>query len=167
MNKNDYHHRGLTLVETAIAGVVFVIVMVGVSSVLADSQRLWNTMYNRTYSNVVIHGHLTKKMFDASMRKASEKTLQIDSDGRWIEAQYYSDDTAAQPDRYVRFTYVGGALFAEHGQVEPREQLSFHTLCDNVTRCVFKQSGRSVHMLLTINDGAQTQTIGTSAELHN
>ncbi|MBN2020915.1 MAG: prepilin-type N-terminal cleavage/methylation domain-containing protein [Sedimentisphaerales bacterium] len=165
--KHRYFRRGLTLLEMVIACTIFVIMTFGVSSVLSSNQRLWNAMYNRTYSDEATSAHLAKKMFDACIRKSSKKELKIDTNSKWVESYYYADETSTQIDRYVRFFYLEGALFVEHGLANPKESLNVHILCDNVTNCLFKQSGRSVHMLLTYQIGNQTQTIGTSAEMHN
>ncbi len=168
MNKNNTHNRrGITLIEAVIVGIIFVIVALAVSAVLAHNQRLWNERYNHTYSDVFTDGQIAKKIFDSVIRKSSEDNLLIDGAGQWVEVYYYADDTSVQLDRYARFFYQDDALFVEYGVVNPKETLNISNICDNVTHCVFRKSGRSVYMLLTINDGKQTQTIGTSAETHN
>ncbi len=168
MNKNDTHNRhGLSVVEMMVAIAVLVIVFLGISGVLARNQRHWNTMYNRTYSDVFTDGQIAKKTFDSIIRKSSEDNLLVDSNGTWVQACYYANDDSNQLDRYTLFSCQNGTLSAEHGHYDPNQILSTLTICDNVTDCVFRRSGRSVYMLLTISDGDQTQTIGSSAEMHN
>ena len=52
---------GLTLVELMVATVLSLIVITGIGIILADSQRGWNAMYNRTYSDVVTFNSITKR----------------------------------------------------------------------------------------------------------
>ena len=170
MNKNFNNNRkGFSAIEVVIAIVVSSIVMLGISGVLASSQRGWNRMYNHIYSNVVTNAHIAKRAFDGIVRKSSSEGLLIDGDGKWIEVSYYQSDASAQLDRYARFFYDDEEkeLYVEYGGLNPKETTNTAVVCRNVTNCVFKQSGRSVHMLMTINNGMESQTIGTSDQLHN
>ncbi len=170
MYKNHkYNRKGLSAIELAVGGVIASIVLFGISGVLASSQRGWNRMYNRVYSEVVTQGHIAKRAFDGIMRKSSSAGLQIDTYGKWIEVNYYQSDDSAELDRYARFFYDEGEkeLYVEYGQLNPKETTSTAVVCRNVTNCIFRRSGDSVHMLMTINNGCESQTIGTSDQLHN
>ena len=59
---------GFTLVELMITMVIMVIVISAIGVVLFDSQRGWNFMYNRLYSDVVADSYVARKKFDAVMR---------------------------------------------------------------------------------------------------
>ena len=165
--KNNKTRRGISTIEMAVAGVIISIGMLGVSGVLSDSQRGWNIMYNRVYSDVVVKGNIAKRMFDTIIRKSSIDGVQIDPDGTWVETCYYENDDSTELDRYARFVFSGHTLYVEHGRLDPRETTSINTVCDNATNCIFKKSGNSVHMLLSISNGSQSMTVGSSAELHN
>ena len=168
MKKNHKNfRRGFSSIETAIAGTLLTIALLGISGVLSECQRSWNALYNRTYSDVVTNGYVVKRMFDAAIRKSSTTGLQVDGSGRWVEVNYYQDDTSEALDAYARFYCSGNTLYVEYGRLNPKEPLSTHTVCANVANCVFKQSGSSVHMLLTLNNGSQRLTVGSSAKLHN
>jgi len=159
--------RGFTLTEMVIAMVLSTIVLLVVGIVLADSQRGWNKMYNRTYCDVVTDGYIARKMFDAVMRRASGERLLLDEGGNWVEVYYYADGDSPVVDRYARFYESEGSLNVEYGELDPRATLSVNTVCENVSGCVFKQAGRSAQMILTLDDGTQTATVVSSAVVHN
>jgi len=166
MNK-DRRNRGISTIEMMVAGAIATIGILSVSGVLSDSQHGYNTMYGRINSDVYASGHAAKRMFDTIVRKSSIDGMQIDPQGHWVEVRYYEDDDSTTLDKYARFVYSENTLYAEHGRVNPRETTSINTICTNVTNCVFKKSGHAVHMLMTLNSGTQTVTLGTSAETHN
>jgi len=159
--------RGFTLTELMITTVLMVIVVSAVGVVLFDSQRGWNFMYNRVYSDLVADSYAARKKFDAVMRKASAGGFLLGDDGSWIEAYYYAGADSAVIDRYARFSEADGSVSVEYGQLAPRATLSVETVCGNVSDCVFKQVGRSAQMILTLSDGTQTKTVVSSAVTHN
>ena len=159
--------RGFTLIELIIATAIMVIVMLAVGMVLVDGQRGWSNMYNRTQSGVVTESYAARRKFDSVMRKASGEWFLLDSGGSWIEVYYYASAGSALVDRYTRFYVAGGNLYVEYGQLNSKITLSVETLCGNVSSCVFKQAGKSVQMVLTLDDGEQDNTIVCSAVLHN
>ena len=149
----------------AVAIMIFVILAIGMA--LVDSQRGWNYMYDRIYADVVTDGYVARKKFDTVLRKASRETLSLADDGSWVEVNYYADDTSTAFDRYARFCVSGGNLNVEYGQLNPKEELSVETVCGNVSGCAFEQFGRSIQMILTLDDGNQTNTLVTSATANN
>ena len=159
--------RGFTIVELAITVVVSVIVILGIGVVLADSQRNWNRMYNRIYSDVVTDSYVARKMFDSVIRKASREKLLVDDAGNWLEVYYYADSDSEDVDRYARFYKTGSQLSAEYGKLDPLETLTTTIVCENVSNCVFKQVGRSAQMILTLDNGTQAVTTTSSAVMHN
>ena len=167
MNKRLTASRGFTLAEliTAMAIMIFVILAIGMA--LVDGQRGWKYMYNRIYSDVVTDGYVARRKFDAVLRKASGETFSLAGDGSWIEVNYYANDSSPVVDRYARFYTAGGTLNVEYGQLNPKETISVETACSNVSGCVFKQSGRSAQMILTLDDGTKTNTVITSATANN
>jgi len=167
INKRLTTPRGFTLTELIIATVIGVIVISAVGVALVDSQRGWNIMYNRIYSDVVTDGYVARKKFDAVMRRASGERLLLDDAGSWLEVYYYADDDSVLVDRYARFYEADGNLNVEYGQLDPKATLRIETVCGNVSGCTFEQVGRSTQMILTLDDGTQTNTIVSSAVMHN
>ena len=158
--------RGFSLIELMVSMVGAVIVILAVGVVLVDSQRSWNTMYNHMYSGVVTDGYAAGKEFDTAIRRAASDSIILDDAGCWVEAKYYSDDGSSTVDRYVLFYKSDSCLNVEYGQLhadDVKETLSVRTVCRNVSNCVFKQLGKSVQMILTIDNGTQTNTVLSSA----
>ncbi len=159
--------RGFTLVELMITAVIMVIVAFAIGVVIVDSQSGWNVMYDRINSDVVTDGYVARKKFDAVMRSASREKFVLDGAGGWIEINCYADYDSTVADRYARFYVADGDLNLEYGQLEPRATLDVETVCGNVSGCTFKQVGRSVQMILTLDNGTQTNTVVSSAVTHN
>lgn len=159
--------RGFTLIELIIAIVIIVIVIFAIGVVIVDSQRGWNIMYNRIYSDAVTDSYAARRKFDTVMRKASRESFLLDDTGSWLEVYYYADEDSAVVDRYARFYVANGDLNVEYGQLNPKVTQTVETVCGNVSGCTFKQAGRSAQMILTLDDGEQNSTVVSSAVMHN
>lgn len=159
--------QGFTLIELIIGTVIMIFVILAIGMALVDGQRGWNQMYNKVYSDVVTDGYVARKKLDAVLRKASREKFLIDPAGGWVEVYYYATDTSTVLDRYARFFTAGGALQIEYGQLNPTTTLSTETVCQNVSSCTFKQLGRSIQMVLKLDNGKQTNTVTTSAATNN
>jgi prepilin-type N-terminal cleavage/methylation domain-containing protein len=166
-NKRIANRKGFSLLELMMATTLACIVVVGIGVVLVDSQRGWNAMYTRTYSDVVTDAHVARRRFDSVVRNASSQGVLLDDYGNWVEVYYYSDPNSSIVDRYTRFISSNSQLTVEYGVVEPRKTLNTEILCENVSSCVFKLAGNSVQMVLTLDDGSQNATIVASAVTHN
>ena len=168
MNKNTNRiSGGFTLVEMMITIAVMSIIVSAIGLVIIDGQRCWQVLHGRINSEVVTDGYVARKKFDSVMRKSSGEKILTDSNGNWIEVYYYADDSSTAVDRYARFYETDGTLNMEYGKLNPRTTLGTETVCQNVSDCTFKQAGRSVQMMLTLDDGTQKNTIVTSAVTHN
>ena len=167
MKKRLTASRGFTLIEliTAMAIMIFVVLAIGMA--LVDGQRGWNYMYNRVYSDIVTDGYVARRKFDAVLRKASREKFLIDPAGSWVEVYYFASDASTVVDRYARFYTAGGTLDIEYGQLNPTSTLTTETVCENVSSCTFEQLGRSIQMVLKLDNGTQTNTLITSAITNN
>ena len=159
--------RGFTLIELLTAMAIMIIVILAIGVALVDGQRGWNYMYGRIYSDVVTDGYVARRKFDAVLRKASREKFLIDPAGGWVEVYYYANDASTVVDRYARFYVADGELNIEYGQLDPKETLSIETVCGNVSGCTFEQLGRSIQMILKLDNGTQTNTVISSAVTHN
>ncbi len=164
---NQSIRRGFTLIELFVTIAIGVVVVLGLSVVMSDSQRGWNTMYQRIYADATSDGYVAKIMFDKLVRKSNRNKLLIDPAGNWVEVYYYSSPAVNNTDRYAHVYVSGDNLYAEHGKVVPRETLDTELLCANVKSCLFTASAGSVQMKLDIDDGDQEVTVLTSAIMHN
>ena len=162
---------GASLVGLLAAVVILLIAVLAVGGVLINSHRGFTIMYARIYSDVATDSYIAGKEFDAAMRKAADETIILGNDGYWVEAKYYSNDGYCPlVDRYVRFYKSGTYLNVERGQLHAsgaRETLSVNTVCRNVSDCTFKQVGKSVQMILTLDNGTQANTVVSGAVLNN
>ncbi len=160
--------RGFTIVELMTATLVASIVIFGIGVILVDSQRGWNRMYNRIYSDVVTDGYIARKTFDRVIRRATRTRFLLDSGGNWLEAYYCQDPNTTIVDSYARFSEANGELNIEYGSLNPRQTLSTNTICGNVAGCIFfKGAGYSAQMILTLDNGSQTATVVSSSVMHN
>jgi prepilin-type N-terminal cleavage/methylation domain-containing protein len=159
--------QGFTLVELMITTAIMLVVGLAIGVVIVDGQSGWSFMYDRINSDVVTDGYVARKKFDAVIRDASREKVLLDSAGSWVEVYYYSTPSSAVVDRYARFYVADGDLNFEYGQLQPRATLGVETVSENVSSCTFKQAGQSVEMILTLDNGTQTNTIVTSAITNN
>jgi hypothetical protein len=169
MYKNKCKARsGFTLTELIVSAIISVIVISGIGILMVDSQKGWNKMYDRAYGDVVTSSYVARSTFDTVTRKADWEKYTIAEDGSWLEVYYYEDANSTEVDRYAKFSYDGSSeLDIEHGQLDPKETLSTKVICGNVTYCMFKTQGRSVQMILTLDDGSQSATVVSSSVMHN
>jgi len=167
INKKLTASRGFTLIELIIATAIMFIVILAIGIALVDGQRGWSIQYERIYSDVVTDGYVARRKFDAVMRKASRDKFLLDPAGGWVEVYYYANDASTVVDRYARFETANGNLNVEYGQLNPKETLSVETVCGDVSSCMFKQLGRSIQMILKLDNGTQTNTVISSAVTHN
>ena len=158
---------GFTLIELMIAITASMIVMLGVALVMANSQKSWNQLYTRAFSDVVGDSNVAGIKFKDIIRKASQYGFVVDSKGKGIEVYYYDSEDSNDVDRYAHFYELEGDLNLEIGKLNPRETQEVQTVCTNVTECLFTASGRSAQMMLTLDNGSRTISTVTSAFLHN
>ena len=159
--------HGFTLIELMIAITASMIVMLGLALVLSDSQKSWNHLYTRAFSDVVGDSNVAGIKFKAIIRRASQNGFVIDNKGTGIEVYYYNDEKSTAVDRYAHFYELDGDLNLELGKLNPRETLEVQTISENVTECLFTAAGRSAQMLLTLDNGSHTISTVSSAFLHN
>lgn len=159
--------RGFSLIELITAMTIMLFVILAIGMTLVDGQRGWNNMYERMHSDVVTDGYFARRKFDAVLRKASREKILIDPAGSWVEVYYYASDASTVLDRYARLYTSGNKLNIEYGQLDPTSTLSTETVCENVSSCTFDQLGRSIQMVLKLDNGKQTNTLITSATTNN
>jgi len=158
---------GFALTELAVVVMIMVIPILAVGIILADSQKGWNRMYDNINSDVATESYTVKKAFDAVIRKASYEETPTPPDDSEVEVRYYASSDSISVDRYARFFVSSDDLIIEYGQLNPMETLNTQTVCRNVSSCIFKKTGRSIQMILTLNNGTQNRTVATSAVMHN
>ena len=102
--------RAVTLVELMITVLAVMILVVGISGILASGHRNYNTMFERVNSDVVRNAYEARRIFDRIVRKSIVEYEEINEAGDDLTVFYYSDPNdlllATLPDRYAHF-YTG------------------------------------------------------------
>ena len=174
-SKQFANKRAFTLIEMLQALVMSAIIILAIGVLLYDSQRGWNTMYERVYGDVTVEAYAARKAFDAVCRKASVNRYDLGASNEFLEVYYYQDgSTCSMPDRYARFYKAGSQLLVEHGDLQegtytpdPSIESTLVKLADNASTAKFFVSGTCVQMIAILDDGEHTATITTSAVRHN
>ena len=167
--------RGFTLIEMFQAIIMSAIVILAIGVLLYDSQKGWNTMYERVYGDVTVEAYAARKAFDAICRKSSVNRYDLGDDNEFLEVYYYQDgSTSTMPDRYARFYTAGDEFMVEHGDLEegtytpdPSLESTVVKLAENVTNAKFFVSGTCVQMIAVLDDGEHSTLVTTSAVRHN
>jgi hypothetical protein len=165
--KNTY---GFTLVELMVAMLILIIAISAIGIVFVDSPRSFRHSYGRAYSDVVTQGYAARSLFDKTIRKGIGTSLKISDDGKWLGIFYFGDEDSTLADTYSFLYVIDGKLKVQTGQfigMGVKNERSTRVLCDNVKDCTFKQRGRSVHMILSLEDELSSQTVVCSAVMHN
>ena len=163
---------GFTLVELMVTSVVSVIVILCMGVVIADSHKGWNSMYTRFNADIVSDSYVVKRVFDSVVRKSSWKNVSVDNSGQWVQVHSYAAAGSNFVDRYARFYFQGGELHLDRGNYNsgennPEDLVSTQVICSDVTSCVFTVAGRSVMMVLQLDDGDQAINVSMSSLMHN
>ena len=162
-------NKGFTLIELLVGVVLSLVVVLSVANVIADSQKGYNDLYNKAYSDTAFEEAIMDKVFASVIRQACQQasSTTLDENGQWIEVQYYSSTDTENLDRYAKFYKFNKELVLEKGIVEPRQTLSLQTLCENVESVEFTKVGSSAQIFLQLDDGIVQRTVTVSAVMQN
>ncbi len=157
---------GFTLVELMITMTIMIIASLAIGAVIVDGQNSWSNMYDKIHSDIFTDGYVVRKKFDSLMRRASGEKIFIENQNQSVEVYYYSDG-ATTTDRYMRFYKSNNNMVLEYGTLSPKSAINTEIICGNVSKCTFHQVGRSVQLILMLDNGTQQNTVITSAIAHN
>jgi hypothetical protein len=158
---------GFTIVELMMTITIMMVVGFAIGVAIVDSQRVWRLVHDYTNSDIVSDGYVARKKFDSTIRKASADSISIGENGNWVEVNYCASDSSTTPDSYARFYKTESDLMFMSGKLNPKTTLNTDTICQNVSECKFRQAGRSVMMIVKLDNGTRQNTIVTSAVTHN
>ena len=160
--KKKQFRSGLTLIELMITILAVIVLVIGISGMLAAGHKNYNHMFARTNSEVVRNSYEARSIFDKIVRK-SVYDYHNQSSSNNITVYYYSDpgniatlDT--DPDRYATFYLSGTNLMLQTGELAddwppPNPPISGgFSIASNVTFAEFTIKGDSIRMSLTIDD---------------
>ncbi|UCH89479.1 MAG: hypothetical protein JSV49_02180 [Thermoplasmata archaeon] len=173
VGKQYKFRTGVTLIELLVTIIAAVILLLGITGILASGIKNFKTMYKRTTSDVIRNGYEARSIFDSIVRKSSVRRCDLSSPRNNAYDQmivyYYSDPDnffIIEPDRYAQFYLIGSDLVLVQGDVQ---EGTFSTgpvlinpgpprvIARNVSFAldvpgIFSYDGRSVQMVLTLDD---------------
>ena len=188
--------RAVTLIELMITVLAVMILVVGISGILAAGHKNYNTMFERVNSDVVRNAYEARRIFDRIVRKSIIEYVEINEGRDDLTVFYYSDPNdltlATLPDRYARFYTVENGedneLIVVTGVLNlvitddewfwnKEDVLNTLTVAHNVDLVEFVIDGLSVRMELLLNNENVPQntnkletlkmTVTTTAIRHN
>jgi hypothetical protein len=188
--------RAVTLIELMITVLAVMILVVGISGILAAGHKNYNTMFERVNSDVVRNAYEARRIFDRIVRKSIIEYVEINEGRDDLTVFYYSDPNdltlATLPDRYARFYTVENGedneLIVVTGVLNlvitddewfwnKEDVLNTLTVAHNVDLVEFVIDGVSVRMELLLNNENVPQntnkletlkmTVTTTAIRHN
>lgn len=173
-DKNKRHKHGFTLIELLVTMAIASIIILAMGFMLADSQRSYGRMYNRVYGDVVTDSYVTKRAFDAVVRKSSVEAKEpvLGSSNEFVEVYYYENSASAEPDRYAKFCIRGNSLMVDYGTLDATTGSSLapsftNILAHSVSDAYFSALGTNVRMILNLYDGRNSTTLACSAVRHS
>ena len=178
--KNNKFRAGVTLIELVVTVIAAIILIIGVTGILAGGHKNYATMYVRTTSVVIRNGYEARRIFDRIVRQSTSRrcdpsTIET-TPSNYIYVYYYSNPqnlNIENPDRYARFYLSGTDLVMEQGVVtngffttEPPPPNSepwlsatgSKVIAQNVdataasTNGIFSKKGSSVRMVLILDN---------------
>lgn len=161
---------GFTTVELIVSVTVVMIAALSVGTVIAHSSKAYHVEYEKANADVVTDAYVSRRLFDSLIRKAANSDVVIAVDGSTAEVRYYNNDVSTYLDRYARLYTSNGNMEIEYGLINSsgnKQTTSFSTVCGNVSSCLFRRTGNSIRMILTLDDGDKNNVLVTSAYLHN
>jgi hypothetical protein len=190
--KNNNFRVGVTLIELVVTIIAAVILLLGITGILAAGHKNFKTMFKRTSEGVVPDAYAARRAFDTVVRKASIKrydpsTVNI-TPSSFIYVYYYSNPqnfNIEVPDRYAHFYQNGTQLILEQGNVpdfnanvsDLPAPTSTYILADNVYSVNFSVFMYSVKMSLILDSEIITEntnkletlkmSVTSTAVLHN
>ena len=174
--KNKHFRSGITLIEVIIAVLAAVILMIGITGILAAGHKNYKTMYDRIKSPVVRNAYEARRIFDRIVRKSSLEDGHIFLDEAYFyyynipltgDGQVDIDAFRAieQPNRFAHFYLVNRDLILDQGPVPDQFDLSLPdaynslpdpiataTIAYNVGFIQFTNLGSAVRMVLILDN---------------
>jgi hypothetical protein len=165
---------GVTLVELLVTVLAVMILVVGISGILAAGHRNYNTMFKRINSDVVRNAYEARLIFDGIVRRSSLEvgyvfpteayfyyfSIPLTGEGM-VDIDAFRGIT--QPNRFARFHVVGRELRLDQGAIPVGTDLSSaappslspdssRTIAFNVDSVEFTYLGSAVRMVLVLDN---------------
>jgi prepilin-type N-terminal cleavage/methylation domain-containing protein len=170
------HKKGFTLVELMVSISISLIVVLGIGVMMIDTHRGWRLMYNRVHGDVPADVQAAMAAFDSIVRKSSASKGNIGTASSSATLYYYqnsSDYSVEEPDAYAKFYFDGTKLKVDYGLIDSSGNLlsadNTAVLARNVDvqSSGFAGTGRSVQMVLKLDDSNDSTTVVSCAVRNN
>lgn len=169
----DKFRTGVTLIEVIITIIAAVIVLLGMTGILASWIKNYKTMYERHTSEVVRNAYEARSIFDTIVRKSSIRRIDLSNPREDAYDQmivyYYSVPTdffIIEPDKYAQFYRNGSDLILVQGDVQvgtfstvpvlinpgPPMPIAHNVSFEEGVPGIFSYEGHSVQMVLTLDN---------------
>jgi competence protein ComGC len=173
--------RGFTLIEVMITIIAAIILLIGITGILAAGHKNFKTMFRRTSQGVVPDAYAARRAFELIVRKSSIKRLDpstvYSNPSNQIYVYYYSDPSfiveGSIPDKYAHFYLSNrqfildtGSVTGNFGAIPPNlpslAQESRLILANNINSVAFTESNHSIQMVLMLdNETGSSDPLGT------
>jgi len=166
--KKHNFRAGMTLVELIITVLAAIVLLIGITGILAAGIKNYKTMYERTTSDVVRNAYEARRIFDRVVRQATirHSVPQVGTSNE-LYVYYYSnpsDINIEYPDSYAWFYLSGdelhirrGGIIPETWDIDPSVEPTDVPIAHNVSSVVFTVSGASVRMVLILDNESDPQ----------
>lgn len=171
MVQKQYKFRtGVSLIEVIIAFIAAIILLLGLTGILASGIKNYKTMYERLTSEVIRNAYEARSIFDAIVRKSSIRRCDLSSPREDAYDQmivyYYSDPinfNIIETDKCAWFYREGSDLILVQGDVTFSNNVPEYNwgqpvaIAHNVSFVagvpgIFSYDGHSVQMVLTLDN---------------
>ncbi len=166
--------KGFTMMEVVSSLAVLSVVILAISSIMADSHSLWGRLHDSVFGQMSNDIISTQRAFNNTCRKATLRTMFISNDKETVCVYYFSNhlNPPYWPDRYAMFYLDGTELKVQHGTLHfaslAQSQILYtETLCRNVDALQFSSQGLSVQVCMTVKDGNKQKIFTWAAVRHN
>lgn len=152
-----------------VVSVLSIIVIMAVATLMADSQKGFNRIYDKTNCDVAQDEYAIRSVFPSIIRQGStaDTATTIGTNSEYVQIKYYASASSTELDRYAKFYIQDNELILEKGVIDPAETLSLQTVAKNIDQVKFAKIGKSVQMFVVLNDQERSREILTSAVLNN
>ena len=152
---------------------IVVVATLGVSGVIASGHTHYVLMFRRAHGAVTNDSYTSRLIFDKICRKARAGTAILDPSGPSLEVWYYSmpnvnGSAYLEPDKFARFYLSGTNLMLSTGDIVSDSDTTT-VIARNVTELEFSApyDGKSVQMVMTLEDNNHSITITCGSIMHN
>jgi hypothetical protein len=163
MKKHNIQN-GFTLIELMITVLAVMVLVIGISGMLAAGHKGYNNMFARVTSDVVRNSYEARSIFDSVIRKSVYEFADLNTTRDTLVVYYYPNPSDLStignyPTMYAMFYKSGKELKLQRGSfagwpppLPPSPGANDTVIAKNVTFVEFTITGASIRMSLTLDN---------------